>query len=84
MKEHTMNWEFRIINNQYDHDKYTNIVNFFTIHKVFLNDDGSISNIDKKPYVFAESSLDITKDNIIKLYECLNKPIIKYANGKQY
>jgi hypothetical protein len=80
-----MGWEFRIVNNKYDRENFTEIVDFYTIHEVYIDDiSGKIVEIEKRPYAIVENKLETLKECVLKLQDCLDKPVIKFANGKEY
>jgi hypothetical protein len=77
-----MGWEFRIVKSE-SYSQYLNkIQDCYAIHEVYVDCTGSIVKIEDNSYNLLEPSKEALLDNISKINQYLNKPIID-KNGQE-
>lgn len=78
-----MGWEFRVVKSEWNHKYFHEIRDLYTIHEVYVDDaDNSIVRIENEPYHLMETDFRTLQDHVVKLNECLSKPMIDKDTGQ--
>lgn len=65
-----MSWNYRVIKQAYDDEDY------FAIHEVYYNEDGSIRVMTESPVPVGGDSVDSLRSSLRMMLDCLDKDVL--------